>query len=735
MRRACVAIAIVLAHVAPVSAGPDSIAGVVVDHATGQPIAGATLSGGVTTDEVGHFSLPAGDRVVVVTAAGYTTRTIDVASLPRTDARIDLDPSQEVIEIHAKAPPTTRPLSYDLTADDVKLVPGAGNDLLRAASVLPGAARIPYSFGGLVLRGTSPSDTAVYLDGIEVPIAFHFGGLTSFYPGDMLSSLSLTPGGFDVAYGRAEGGIVSLATREPRTDKWREGGEAGLLEAGAFAEGPIAGGGIIVGVRHSYFDLVARPFVDADIPLPSYWDAQLRGSFGDPAGWGRISPMVFTSIDIVENQGTGAVGGTEKVRIDSMFVRAAAPYLKQWGPLALHVVPWLGTDRLSYLDIENADEETFERPVYPGGLRADLVRDTTWGHVSGGFDGEGGYLSHTQVGLTGEGQGPQQADGSATLTWADLALWGETRVKLGGDRLAVKPGVRVEHYGLTDEWVIDPRLNIVQKLTDALTLRQALGRFHQPPTPADIDPENGNPKLKSSYFDQASLGVDAQLSDSTSASLTGFAEYGQRLGVEVPNPSMPANNYEPDLGGLGPTFELLLEKQLGFSIYRENVGRARSYGGELLVKYTAGRWFGLLAYTLSKSERTDGPTLPPGWRPFELDQRHNVNLAGSVALGAWRLGARMQIVSGNPYSPTVFVDNVPVQKPWAGQLPTFFQLDLRADRRWQRRSGDIDLYFDIQNATNYGNVEGREYDSSAGRDVDVPGLPIVPFIGVQFIPK
>ena len=44
-------------------------------------------------------------------------------------------------------------------------------------------ARIPYSFGGLVLRGTSPRDTAVFLDGIEVPIAFHFGGVTSFYPG------------------------------------------------------------------------------------------------------------------------------------------------------------------------------------------------------------------------------------------------------------------------------------------------------------------------------------------------------------------------------------------------------------------------------------------------------------------------------------------------------------------------------------------------------------------------
>jgi hypothetical protein len=83
----------------------------------------------------------------------------------------------------------------------------------------------------------------------------------------------------------------------------------------------------------------------------------------------------------------------------------------------------------------------------------------------------------------------------------------------------------------------------------------------------------------------------------------------------------------------------------------------------------------------------------------------------------------------------VFVNGVPVQKPWAGQLPVFFQLDVRADRRWRQDWGDLDLYFDIQNVTNRRNVEGREYDQVQGKDVDVPGLPIIPFIGVQLIPK
>jgi hypothetical protein len=662
--------------------------------------------------------------------------TVAIVAWALPAAAQSTDDDGEVIEVSGRAPEETKPVAYKLTAVEVQELPGAGNDLLRAVQVLPGVSRIPYSFGGIVLRGTSPRDSAVYLDGIEVPIAFHFGGITSFYPSNMLADLAVTPGGFDASYGRAEGGIVTLSTREPRTDRWRLAGSIGLLDSGVMAEGPFAGGGLVVGVRRSYLDTVVRPLVADDIPLPSYWDAQVRGSFGDPTAGGRITPMIFLSIDRVANGTNGAVGQPEAISLTSMFVRAAMPYLRVWGPLSLRIVPWLGVNQLSYEDTHQGTTESFARPEFPGGLRAELTRDTAWGDVRGGLDTEGGYLSHTQIGFTGTGEGPAQENGTATLSWLDAAAWAETRVHLEGEKLAVKPGIRLERYGLTREWVLDPRLNIDEQLTDTWTLRQSVGRFHQPPTPADVDPQNGNPRLRSSYMDQASLGIDGQLSRTTFVSLTGFFDYSPNYSVREQRLRDPGDMPEPDFGGLGPTFELLLEKQLGFSFYRGNDGRARSYGLELLIKRSVGRYFGMIAYTLSKAERTDFPlTAVGGWRPFDLDQRHNLNLAGSIAFVHWRLGARVQLVSGNPYSPTTLDDQGQVQHPWAGQLPMFFQLDLRADRRWKRCWGDVDLYFDIQNATNYGNVEGREWDGELMRDRDIPGLPIVPFIGVELIPR
>lgn len=634
----------------------------------------------------------------------------------------------EVIEVSGKAPEETKPLSYQLTAEEIRVIPGAGNDILRAVQVLPGVARIPFAFGGLVLRGTAPRDTAVYLDGIEVPIAFHFGGVTSFYPGGMLSDLTLTSGGFDASYGRSEGGLVTLATREPRTDRWRLGGTFGLLDSSVQAEGPLPkGGGLLVGIRRSYFDTVAGPFVASDVPLPSYWDFQLKTGWGDARERGRVTPMMFGSVDHVVS---------DQVSVTSSFVRFAAPYHRSWGRTTLTVTPWFGLNNLVFQNKEANEDQTFSRPMFPGGVRTELLRDAPWGHLRAGVELHGGYLAQTAINFDGSGEEPMVAHGSSTLRWLDIAVWQESRIKLDGDRFSVKPGMRVELYGLSGELVIDPRINVSQQLTESVTLRQSVGRFHQPPTPADVDPSSGNPALASSHMDQLSLGIDAQLPRDILASVTGFYSYGTDVGVPIRNPRPGGDRPEPNLGGLGPTFQLLLEKQLGFAIYRDNLGRARSYGTELLVKRNVGDWFAMLAYTLSVSERVDDPRSGAGWRPFELDQRHNLNVAVSRAWGNWRFGARIQLTSGNPYSPTSYdpVSGERTQDPWAANLPPFFSLDLRMDRVWHRCWADVNLYVDLQNATFRHNVEGRDFSYEHLRDEDVPGLPIVPFIGVEFRP-
>jgi carboxypeptidase family protein/TonB-dependent receptor-like protein len=731
---------ILLAISAAAYAGPRprEIHGTVLDREKREPIEGAIVMGEhatATTDAAGTYAIAIGpeEAELVVTAPGYGLRSVKVASAETIELA---EEHGEQIEITGKAPDPPRPQTYELTTDDIRILPGTGNDMLRAAQALPGVARLPYSFGGLVLRGSSPRDNAVYLDGIEVPLAFHFGGLTSFYPSNMLADLRVYNGGFDVGYGRAEGGIVTLTSREPRRDRWRTGGSVGLLDSAVYAEGPLKSGSILMGVRRSYFDAVAIAWAPDDVPLPSYLDAQVRMSFGDPTRGGRITPIFFVVLDHVATTSAGKNGHEDTSTLTAVSFRGGAPYLRQFGPLALRIVPWVGIDSLGFKSITNGVAETFDRPRYPGGLRTDVARDYGWGELRAGLDYQGGYLSHFQEGLGQPGDVLMQINGTTSLWWSDEALWTDARFELAKDRISLKPGVRLEHYGLSSEWVADPRLALRERLTDELVLRETVGRFHQPPTPGDVDPNGGNPALHSSYFDQAAIGVDGELRGGWSFSLDAFANFGQDLGVRTDTATaMDFNN----LGALGPTLELLLEKQLGLAFPRENTGRAFDDGIELLVRRTTDKWFWMLAYTLASAKRTIHTNMALGWVPFELDQTHNLNLIGSRRVGKWQLGARIQAVSGTPYTPPSFTGVSPGPMPLSANLPWFFQLDVRADRRWKQCWGDVNLYIDIQNATNRTNIEGREsvmpdFDHPDGTK-DIPGLPIAPFIGVEFIPR
>jgi hypothetical protein len=739
---------------APRSRATVALAGLVVDARSGAPIDTAVLlvdaGDSAATEADGSFALlvsPATRRLTVV-APGYRTRVVPLSVASRdAPLRISLEPDQgsEVITVEGKAPEQTRPTSYQLTAEDIRRTPGAGNDVLRAVQSLPGVARIPYNFGGLVLRGQSPRDSSVFLDGIEVPIAFHFGGVSSFYPASILEDLKITNGGFDVGWGRTQGGVIALATREARTDGWRAGGEVGLLHSGALAEGPLpGGGGVMIGVRRSYFDALAAPFVADDIPLPSYFDAQVRASWGDPRGNGRIIPQVFTSIDRISSN---------EISLTSGFVRAGVTYRKTWGPLHLEAVPWGGWNGLTLQsDVQDdgdsmgggdgdsggggPDDNTaeFRRPTYVMGLRADLLRDLCWGHLRAGLDAQGGHLGQIEIEID-----DATANAATSQWWLDIGGYAEARWQSPGNRFAVKPGVRLERYGGSREWVLDPRLNLSMKIAPGLQLRQAIGRFHQQPTPMELEPTLGNPKMNSAYTDQLSLGLEAQGLAGLSgldASLTGFWHYGRRQPTAAIRPGPDPDIPEPNTGGLGPIFLELLEEQFGTFDYREATARARSRGIELSLRRRTERWLGFLGYTIAQAERTDDPTrFASGWRPYQLDQTHHLTLVGSYSFTRWRVGGRLTVVSGNPYSPFLGRTDEGEERydVYAARLPFFAALDLRADRSWKRSWGEVVFYIDIQNATNRHNIEGRELDGE--RQTDLRGLPFLPFLGVEILPR
>jgi len=326
---------------------------------------------------------------------------------------------------------------------------------------------------------------------------------------------------------------------------------------------------------------------------------------------------------------------------------------------------------------------------------------------------------------------------------ADAGAFVEQSWMLFGDRLELRPGVRGDHFGLSDQWTLDPRLALRERLGGGFELVQSAGMYHEPPLITDLDPIfMRTTTLLGSVATQLAAGAKAIVGDDKELSMTAYYQDLDQLPVDAVTSATPiSDNGGTDTGGVLGISRELVDTQFGSYSYREAIGTGRAYGLEVIARRNAGRWTGWLAYTYGRSFRHN-PVRGDLEYPYVLDQPHTVTLLASTALPRnWRAGGRVRYATGNPFTPIAgtFVDAdgdvVAVDGPLLSErLPFFFQLDLRADHAWRRPWGILNLYIDIQNVTNRRNAEGVTYNADFTQRSYTRGLPIFPSVGVEYIP-
>jgi len=754
-------IAASLVGIAIIAAGPRAraeraITGVVVDAATGAPVVDAVVVAGetqATTDGAGGFAIddvPFGRIDIMVVADGYApyfgSARIGAAMTIRL---VGEAAGGEVIEVLGRAP-TGPPLH--LSTDEIRALPGAGNDALRALQSMPGVARTPFGLGGLALRGTAPRDTNVYLDGIDVPLLYHFGGIASFLPTAAVDEISLQPGGASTRYGRGLGGVAEVTSRTGRGDRWRVGGELSLIHAATIAEGPgPLHGSWVIGARRSYFDaIVAAAKLDLSL-VPRYMDAQLRWESGD----GRWMAIVFASDDkvrLIHDPNDTSAGGFDTSNVKSFsyvsrFARLGVRYRAVHGATKFSLLPSVGIDDVNARANHNDIDKGMHRWTVPLALRAELSTPLFGGTTSLGLDGIVQRNAYTM--LNTPPPTPADPEPSVPISrhlsrWTpDLGLWLEQSWFLGGDRVEARPGLRVDYLGLPKVWSFDPRVVVNEKLRGGVRLEQSVGMYHSPPLVTDMDPIFGDRVMKPSTAIQAAVGVKSIIGDDKELSATVYYQRLRQLPVDAVTAATPiSDNGGTESGGLLAISRELVDEQFGSYSYRDSIGKGHAYGIELIARRTVGRWTGWLAYTYARSLR-DNPTYGPGYRPYVLDQPHTVTALASTGVGLhWRFGGRFRFASGNPYTPVAGATFDPMTQKYTAidgpilsqRLPAFWQLDLRLDREWRRPWGSLDLYIDVQNVFNHRSPEGVTYSEDFTQRRYTRGLPVFPSIGVEYVP-
>jgi outer membrane receptor for ferrienterochelin and colicin len=259
-----------------------TISGYIQDAASGEKLFSAAAfdkksSSGVVSNTYGFFSLtlPKGEVDLVFTYVGYEPTEIKFDLKRDTAFNIRMKEHSEIktVEISAKKQnrieERTQMSQVTVPIELIKKVPALLGevDVLKALQLLPGVQAGTEGQNGLYVRGGSPDQNLILLDGVPVYNVSHLGGFFSVFNGDAIKDVTLTKGGFPARFGGRLSSVLEINMKEGNMNSFHGEGGLGLLSSRLTLEGPILKDKVsfMVSARRSYMDVVLRPVISASV--------------------------------------------------------------------------------------------------------------------------------------------------------------------------------------------------------------------------------------------------------------------------------------------------------------------------------------------------------------------------------------------------------------------------------------------------------------------------------------
>ena len=150
--------------------------------------------------------------------------------------------------------------------------PGPGSDLASYLRSRPGVTTTGDRGGRLYVRGGTPSQNLVLVDGVPVYKPFHILGFYSAFPGDVVSNADFYAGGFGAEYMERISSVLDVNLRTGNTEEYEGSVGGGPFLVSARAEGPIRRGStsFLVRARHSLIERTGSTFLTNETPYKFY---------------------------------------------------------------------------------------------------------------------------------------------------------------------------------------------------------------------------------------------------------------------------------------------------------------------------------------------------------------------------------------------------------------------------------------------------------------------------------
>jgi len=745
-----------------------------LDKENGDPIiyGNVLLQGtnlGTNTDLDGFFSIanvPPGEYKLVASYIGYDSTVVDINVRKNgfiVYERIFLSPSAvdlETVNVSARREQARSDVQVSkvrVTPQQIRSLPATGGeaDIAQYLPVLPGIISTGDQGGQLYIRGGSPVQNKILLDGMTIYNPFHSIGFFSVFETESLRSVDVYTGGFNAEYGSRISAIVDIKTREGNKKKLAGLVSASPFQAKALLEGPIKplkedGGGsvsFLLTAKHSYLDESSKIFYSYAVDTTFYSFAETDTTLNsEDIGLPFSYTDLYGKVSFVGSNGSKLDLFGFNFDDEFNFIGLAKlNWQTVGGGARFTVIPpnsnviMDGSLAISDYNIELAEADGSPRTSGINSYTAQL-NFTYFGNknqVNYGFDFTGfntDFRFRNFVGITIE---------QRSFT-TELAAYIKYKQKIGN--FILEPGFRLQYYASQSELSPEPRLGLKYNVTDFLRLKFAGGFYSQNliSTVNDLDVVN--------FFVGFLAGPEETIFKPNSSEPTEDRlqkSWHAIAGMEVDLSENLTLNVEPYLKRF--TQLININRNRLTSLDPEFVTETgEAYGIDFSARYEVQNLYLWATYSLGYVNRDDGlveyPTI--------FDRRHNVNLLGVYGFGknkVWEASLRWNMGSGfpftqtqgfyeeNPYSDLIFTDiltgnfdlgTILADEINGGRLSFYHRLDASLKRTFNM-SGKTKLEA-TASVTNVYNRENVFYvDRVTNSRVDQ--LPILPSLGLQFM--
>jgi hypothetical protein len=623
--------------------------------------------------------------------------------------------------------------SIKITKKELEMVPTIGGDpdLAQYIQIIPGVVFTGDQGGQLYIRGGSPIQNKVLLDGMIIYSPFHSIGLFSVFDTDIIRNTDVFTGGFNAEYGGRVSSIMDIKTKDG--NKKSLGGKltANTFGSKLLLEGPLSKNqksSFVFSGKTSYLDKSSELFYkepvlffdDKGLPY-SYTD--LYGKFSLHGNNGsKFNLFGFNFQDMVDYENISKLSwNSTGIGSEFILIPGGSPVLIE------------GNFAYSSYNIK-LDEEA--SPLRQSGIAGfNMGFDFTYfkpkSKIKYGFDVHGystDFLTYNSVN-TPITQNENTSEFSAYVNYQYTST-----------RLIIEPGFRIQKYtlGLSPE----PRLGMKYIVNDKLRLKLASGFYSQNilSTSSDRDvvnlfsgiisspeeiPTQANGEDYSSKIQKAKhiiAGFEYDINNLIDFQLEGYIkDFSQLTNI---NRNMTSNNDE--------TF--IIETGLAKGI-------------DALLKYNTAKLYVWLVYSIGQVTRDDGVR---EYSPH-FDRRHNVNFVTSYKFGKsldWKFDCRWNLGSGFPFTQTQgFFENITFSEgintdytstngelgiEYAelnnGRLPYYHRLDFSLAKTVKiNKNSTLNITASVTNAYNRENI----FYFNRVKYERVNQLPLMPSLGMS----